>query len=459
MSSLPRNTLLSGPIAGTLLRLAAPMVIGIASIVLFQVVDTFFVGQLGVTPLAAMSYTFPITFIVLSVGMGLSIGATAVIARAIGQGNQTLVRRLTTHSLLLAAVVVTVLASLGLLTLRPLFTLMGAGADTIPLIVEYMLPWYMAVGFLIIPMVGNGAIRASGDTKTPMYIMLVAGLVNLALDPLLIFGLGPFPRMELRGAAYATAISWVLTFVFGLWILHYREHMLELERPRLKEVLSSWQRVIRIGLPAAATNLLLPLALLIITRFASNFGEDAVAALGVGTRVEGLALVGANALSTATTPFIGQNFGAGNHERIRGAFGFLVKAALIWGAGVALPLFVFADEFASWFNDSPAVVTLAAEFLRIVPASYGALGVGVIIGTFFNALNEPARSALVMVVRLFALAVPLSYVGMRLYGMPGIFAGLSVGNFAIGVIAFTLASASLARVRRRTSMQPAAPSS
>ena len=166
------------------------MLIGIAAIVLFNVVDTFWVGQLGAAELAAMSFTFPVVMVVFSVSMGIGIGATAVIARALGHGDEDQVRRLTTDALLLANVAVTAVAIGGLLTMDPLFRALGADEATLVLIRQYMVPWYLGVGFLVIPMVGNSAIRATGDTKTPSYVMLVTGLVNAVLDPFLIFGWG-----------------------------------------------------------------------------------------------------------------------------------------------------------------------------------------------------------------------------------------------------------------------------
>ena len=159
--------LLTEPVGPTLIRLALPMVVGLAAIILFTVVDTFFVGRLGATPLAAMSFCFPVNFVVYSVTMGIGIGTTSVISRAIGEGDQARVRRLTTHALVLALGTVTLIAGIGLVTMDPIFSAMGADATTLPLIREYMTPWLWGVGLLVIPMVGNSAIRATGDTVSP----------------------------------------------------------------------------------------------------------------------------------------------------------------------------------------------------------------------------------------------------------------------------------------------------
>ena len=175
---MPNPDILRGPVGATLIRLAIPMMFGIVSILLFQVVDTFYIGRLGTRELAAISFTFPVVFVVMSAAIGLAVGTTAVISKAIGEGDRHRVKRLTTDGLALAVVVVTALGFAGLAAMRPIFRLMGAGPELMPLIEQYMTIWFVGVGLLVIPMVGNAAIRATGDTKTPSIIMAISGGVN-----------------------------------------------------------------------------------------------------------------------------------------------------------------------------------------------------------------------------------------------------------------------------------------
>ncbi len=199
--------LIDGPVSETLRRMTIPMIIAIFAMIAFNLTDTYFVSRLGTTPLAAMSFTFPLVFIINTITLGIGSGGGAVIARAIGAGDTDRVRRLTTDLLTLSLLLVAVMVTIGLLTIKPVFTLLGATEETLPLIRQYIAIWYSGVIFVVIPMVGNAAIRATGDTKTPSNIMLFAFGVNLVLDPLLIFGIGPFPRLELAGAAIATDVA------------------------------------------------------------------------------------------------------------------------------------------------------------------------------------------------------------------------------------------------------------
>ncbi len=449
--------LLTEPVGPTLIRLALPMVVGLAAIILFTVVDTFFVGRLGATPLAAMSFCFPVNFVVYSVTMGIGIGTTSVISRAIGEGDQARVRRLTTHALVLALGTVTLIAGIGLVTMDPIFSAMGADATTLPLIREYMTPWLWGVGLLVIPMVGNSAIRATGDTVSPSAIMIVAGVLNIALDPILIFGLGPVPALGLAGAAIATVISWSVTFAAASWLLVKRERMILFELPTAAELWASWRAILYVGLPAAGTNLLVPLSTGILTRFVAGYGTFAVAAFGVGGRMEALAMIGINAMATALTPFIGQNYGAGNCDRIRAALGFGSKVALAWGGGAAVLLGLLAVPIARIFNDEPQVVAHCVDYMRFIPFSYGLLGIAMLVNTTFVALGRPLQASLVIGVRLFVLAIPLAWLGSTLFDLRGLFGGVAIGNVLACAFAYALVRRHLAVVERQIALSTAPP--
>ena len=440
--------LLQGPVGKTLISLAIPMAFGIMAILLFAIVDTLYIGRLGAEPLAAMGFIFPINFIVMNITRGLSVGISSTIARAIGEGNQPKVQRLTTDGLGLAILIVTFLALIGLTQLNTIFSLMGAEGDMLALISDYMIPWCLGVGFLIIPMIGVGALRATGDTKTPAIIMTIAGLINIILDPLLIFGIGPFPRLELQGAALATVASWVVAFAASLWILWKREKLIRLPIFDPKHTFDSWKQILYIGIPAAGTNVMEPLSMAMIIRIISKYGEEPVAAFGVGGLVGAMLLIGIRALSLATGPFVGQNFGAGNYDRIRAALRFGSKSSLIWGGVAFVILCLCAGMIAPIFNDDKTVIAAIVLFLQIIPISYGMYGVSTLINSMFNALGKPLHASLVIVLHLFVFVLPLAYLGSKVYGLKGTFIGIAIGNTVIGIIAYLMIQKLLVRVEK-----------
>ena len=431
----PTPDMLVGEVGSTLVRLATPMAFGLAAVILFNVVDTFWVGRLGSRELTAMSFTFPVVFSIMSLAMGLGIGTTSVVARAIGGGDKERVRRLTSHALLLSVVLVTGFALLGLATVRPLFAALGADAETIELIADYMVPWYLGIGLVVVPMVGNAAIRATGDTKSPSVVMVISGLVNLVLDPMLIFGFGPIPRLELRGAAIATVISYGFAFAAGLWILGRRLGMIEWALPRLEQLWTSWRQLLYVGAPAALTNMLLPLSTAVITRVLAVHGPSSVAAFGVGSRIEALSLIGMTSLSIAIAPFVGQNHGAGRPARVAAAIAFALRGSLLLGGGIAIVLALAARPIAALFTADAEIGAEIATYLWMVPVSYGLLGASMIASSAFNAVNRPFPASAIVGSRVFILAIPLAYAGSQLFGVVGVFAGIASANLLIGLVA------------------------
>lgn len=439
-----------GPITGTLIRLTIPMTFGMIGMVAFNLVDTYFVGRLGTNELAALSFTLPVVLVIQSIALGLGVGASAVISRAIGEGNTGQVRRLTTDSLVLALLTVLGFVIAGLLTITPVFRFLGARQEVLPLAARYMRIWYFGVVFVVVPMVGNNAIRATGDVKTPALIMVIAAIVNTCLDPLLIFGIGPFPRLEIEGAALATVLSRATTFSVALYVLGYRDKMLTRVVPKFRDVLKSWGRILYIGLPTAGTRIVIPLAIGYITRIVSAYGTPAVAGYGVSSRIEFFAFTVVVALSSVLMPFMGQNWGACNHGRLSLGARSAEVLALVWGAFIFILFVVAARPIASLFNSDPDVIATIVTYLRIVPLAYGLQGVRMVASSSLNALNRPLHASALAIGQMFVVYVPLAMLASRLYGLTGVFGALALAYFVGGFAGHVVLGRVLASEYRST---------
>ncbi|MCK4925644.1 MAG: MATE family efflux transporter, partial [Spirochaetes bacterium] len=434
MRTDPRKAvLIEGPVGKTLVNLTIPMMFGIISMVAFNLVDTLLVGRLGAMELAALSYTFPVVLVIMSLSMGLGIGASAVISVAIGEGNHQKVRRLTTDSIVLSVLIVAVFAFAGQLTIGPVFTALGAPPHILVHTRRYMRIWYFGMICVVVPMVGNNAIRASGDTKTPAIIMTTAALINLAVDPLLIFGLGPFPRLEIAGAAIATVCARTTTLIVSLYILAVRKKMLTLQIPSMRELLDSWKRILYIGIPAASTRIIIPLATGVITRLLSAYGPETVAGYGVASRIEFFLLTVVLALSAVLAPFVGQNWGAGRHDRVRNGIKFSKQFSLVYGVVLIGVLALIARPLASIFSKDDTVITNIATYLRIVPFGYGLQGVLLICVSAMNVLNKPLHAVLLSLVQMFVVYIPLAYLGSNLFGVRGVYGALAISYLLSGI--------------------------
>jgi len=426
--------LIEGPVQKTLIRLTIPMVLGTLGMVIFNLSDTFFVGQLGTNQLAALTFTFPVVLIVSSLAMGLGIGASAVISRAIGEGNHYKVKRLTTDSLTLSLIFVGFFALFGLFTINPLFRLLGASGEVLAYISQYMTIWYLGVVFVVIPMVGNNAIRASGDTKTPGLIMVFAALVNIVLDPILIFGIGPFPRLEIAGAAIATVIARASTLILSFWFLAFKEKMISFNIPEFRTVVESWKQVLYIGLPTAATKIMIPLGAGVILSIVATYGSETVAGFGVATRIEFFALAVVMALSSVLGPFIGQNWGASKFGRIKSGIKFSYKFSLIWGLVIFIIFAIFGGTIGSLFSNNPNVISVTRLYLLIIPIGYGLYGILVMATSTLSVLKKPIHAAILTLTQTFLLYVPMAYIGSYFFGLWGVFVALPISYFFAGII-------------------------
>lgn len=430
-----KATLTSGPVGPMLFWLGLPMVGGIAAIHLFNLTDTYFISRLGTVELAAISFTIPVVLMVGFIALGLGMGAASVVSRIIGEGNQHEVRRTVTDSLVLAVLIVGMVATVGYLTIDPLFRLLGATDEVLPLIRQYMEVWYCFVAFMIIPMVANNIIRATGDTVTPSLIMMTAAVLNVILDPILIFGLLGAPELGIAGAAWATVIARFLTLIASLYVLIFKAKLIEFSVPTLSELTRSWKRVMHIALPTAGTNLLMPLSQTFFVWLAASYGTEAVAAVGTGFRVEGFTLIIPVAIGSTLIPFFGQNWGAKKYGRIKEARKLAILSAFVWGVISWLFCLCFSGFIARIFSSEPEVIKDIQLFLSIVFIGHCLQHVAVHATFMFNAVGSPLQAASVNIIRVFLLMVPLAFVLSLSMGLPGIFVGMAVGNMIAGIIA------------------------
>ena len=411
--------LTEGSIGRALLKMTVPMIWGMLAMMTFNLADTYFVAKLGTIPLAAMGFTFPVVLTIAHVALGLGIGASSVISRAIGEGDTNKVKRLTTDSLYLSLLLVSITILVGFLTINPLFKMMGANEQTLSYIQQYMRIWYIGVLFLVIPMVGNHAIRASGDAFIPGMIMVVGSLINIILDPILIFGFWGIPAMGIKGAAWATVVARALTMILSLWVLHKKKQMLSFQLPPLKMLVESWKKILYIGIPSSGTMLVPTICLGILTWMVADFGQEAVAGFGVAGKIEGFAVVIFMALSTVLSPFVGQNWGAHQFNRVRKGLTKVFNFSLIWGSLQAILLFIFAEPITTLFNHDPQVTRYTILYLQIIPISYGLLSIIHLSSAAFNALGKPLPAAVIMLFRLVILHIPLAYFGKKHFGFLG----------------------------------------
>lgn len=424
-------TLTEGDVGQQLKIMAIPMVWGLMSTMSLNAIETFFIARLGREALAAFSFTFPILMVLTSLGIGLGAGTSSAVARAIGEGDEMRARRLATDAMSLTFLLSVCVCIVGWLTIEPLFLAMGASPELIPLIRSYMSIWYFSPPCLLVPMVSLAALRAMGMSHVQGYIMSAAGLFNLLLDPILIFGWGPVPALGLSGAAIATLVTRTLILSSVIYILHRRVGMLVNPFVRWQLLRGSWVTIVFVGVPAMCANIVIPIASAIVLAMVSAYGNDAVAGLGIATRVEPLMLIVFYALSGIVGPFFGQNSGAGKLDRLSEAVALLTRFCLFMGAAVAVFLWFGGGVIAGLFGDHREVILVAASYFSIIPLSYGAYGIIMSVNAAFNGLGRPWPAMALSGARVLYVYLPLAWLGQWLWGLNGIFIATALANISI----------------------------
>ncbi|NNF40950.1 MAG: MATE family efflux transporter [Woeseiaceae bacterium] len=435
-----------GPVGGHLRDMALPMLLGITTMMAQSFIDAWFLGQVGDRALAAYSFGFPILMIVTSVAIGLGAGTSSVVARAIGADDHRRAKRLVTDSLILSFLITAAISVVGILTIEPLFRLLGAPADMIPMIRSFMTILYVGVPFFVVGMVGTFGMRATGDTRVPSALMIGGAILNVVLDPIFIFGIGPIPGMGLDGAAVAAFLARSTIFAGSLYVLFHKFDMLTFKKPDLPELRQSWVDILHVGLPAAGTNAIVPIGLALITAMIARFGPEAVAGFGVASRIESLVLVLYYALSGVIGPFVGQNLSAGKEDRIQESLRLCARFCVLSGLVLAALLASLSGVLPALFSDNEAVISVTRLFMWIAPISYGTYGIVMVVNAAFNGLGNPLPGVIISVTRILVLYVPLAMLGMRVYGVAGIFAAYAIANVVSGILGYAWAKRSAHRL-------------
>ena len=407
-----------------------PMLFGILSIMSFQLVDSAFIGQLGVLPLAAQGFTAPIAMIFIGLQVGLGIATTSLIARALGSDQAVFAKQLGGLVVVLGAIGIAVVSILVLVFREAILSVLSAPQSVMPIIDDYWGWWLVSTWIGAMIYFFYSICRSNGNTMLPGTIMVVTSLLNIALDPLFIFVFD----FGIVGAAYATIVA----FSIGMVIIvpkSLSSHWLTFDFTDL-DLAQTLAKIGHIMGPAMVSQLLPPLSSVLATKLLAGFGTAAVAAWAVSSRFEFFAIVTVLALTMTLPPMVGRFYGAGNYADIRR----LVRIAVIYVLGfqalVALLVAFAAPGIASLMSSDQDVTEIVTWHLLWVPLSLGPLGVCMMMVSVANALGQPYKALWMSALRLFAFFLPALWIGGQVGGLWGLFIGASIGNALAGLAAW-----------------------
>ena len=402
------NTLTSGSLASGLLKLSGPMLVSALLQNLQSIIDLFWVGRLGANSVAALAMSGTILMMLFPVFLGLSTGTIAFVSRNVGAGNHKDASDAAGQSLILAVLFGIVMGVTGGVFAPALCRLLGAEADVVTLGSSYLRISFLGSVTIFTVFIGNSILQGAGNTVIPMFSMILANVINLALDPLLIFGLCGLPRMGVRGAALATVLSQLAATVMVVSLIVYGKSGTHV-RPR------NWRlhpplalKILRIGLPSSAQMLSRSLMSLVLMRIVASCGTSAVAAYGIGLRFLMISLMPCFSLGGAAATMVGQNLGAGKAHRATTAAWMATGMATTALAVIALLLVSFAPRLIGVFDSSHEVVTTGTRYLRTAAPFYVFAALAIVLERSMMGAGHTLTPMIITVVCLWGLQVPLA---------------------------------------------------
>lgn len=424
-----------------------PMLFGVLSLMSFQLVDSAFIGQLGVLPLAAQGFTLPIQMVIIGIQVGLGIATTAVIAKAIGANQTRYAQQLGGLVIVMGSFAVALFGVIIYLLREPILLMLSAPETVLPIIDSYWIYWLISSWTGALLYFFYSVCRANGNTMLPGTMMMVTSLINLALDPLFIFTFD----LGINGAAIATVVA------FGLGILVVAPKVAAKQWVCFDwhdlDLIASLRSIGNIMGPAMISQLLPPLSSMLATKLLAGYGTAAVAAWALGSRYEFFAIVSVLALTMSMPPMVGRLLGAQKINEIRQLVSIAVKYVLASQLLIAVITYLSSQFLATLMTSEEQVEHILNWHLMIVPVSLGPLGICMLMVSINNALGKSYTALTISALRLFAFFLPCLWIGSMLGGIEGIFWGSLAGNVAAGACAWLMYQNAISQVERKLSIK------
>jgi len=431
------------PLSKAILLLSIPMVLEMIMESVFALVDIFFVSRLGAEAVATVGITESLMTVIYAIGIGLSVGTTALVSRRIGEKRPEKATEAAVQAIFTGIVVSFLFSAVGIFFSRDLLRLMGASESTVEM--GYMYPAIMLGGNMVIMLlfIINAVFRSSGDAAISMRVLWFANILNIVLDPLLIFGIGPFPELGIKGAAIATTTGRGLAVLYQLYLLWSGRYRVKVRAQQLVIRIREVGKLVRLSLGAIGQNLIATSSWIFLVWVATSLGEEVVAGYTIAIRVVLFALLPAWGLANAAATLVGQNLGAEKPERAeRSAWVVGIGNMILLGA-VSIFFIAIPDRFIAFFIDpveEPIVMQSGVTVLRIVSFGFLVYALGQVMVNAINGAGDTATPVWINFIAFWLMEIPLAYLLTHVWGLHihGVCYAILIGEAALTFIALAI---------------------
>jgi putative MATE family efflux protein len=415
-------------------KLAFPVMLGMAAQTLYSVVDMVFVGWLGGGALAAITFNMPLVFFSIGINFGLGVGVTSSIARALGRRDKATADNTATHALLIGCCLGVVAPAVGLVYRYPIFALLGTPPEIMASAVEYFRITALGFVFTILNVQFRAIMGGEGDTRTPMVFQVGGTVLNLVLDPLLIFGAG----LGIAGAAWATVVSQAAVFLaFAYFFFVRRGTYVRLDFARFRPSRPILAGILTIGIPASMQMVIMSVSGMVFNRIIAPFGSQAVAAYGVGGRLDQIYFMPTFALASSMVTLTGMFVGAGRIDLVRSTLYYTIGCGLLLAFGFGILFYAFSPWIYTVFTDDGEIVAMAVAYIRTLVFAFPFITVGMISSRVFQGFGQGLPGLLLTSIRVILVSVPLAYLFVDVlgYGLESIWYALMISPIVASVFA------------------------
>jgi len=398
------------------------------SIALYNIIDTFWVARLGHEAIAALAIVLPYHILIIAIGVGTGIGVNSLVSRRFGEGNVEATNPVAGQIFSISGFFGIIFLVAAVLFPHTILTICGATPDIMDYAMQYLTIIGFGFPFLFFTLITNNLLRGSGDAVRPMIFMLTAIVTNIILDPFMIFGIGPFPEMGVRGAALATVIAQLLGAGLSFWYIIARKSAYRIKLPHISPSLPILHDIYRVGFPSMIIEITESLCFVLFNNVLASFGSLAIAAAGIGFRIADLAFMFIIGVAHGLLPIVGFNFGARIWKRLWGAVR-LASGGIMLLMGVAtVVLEIFAPQLIGIFSDDLELMAIAVPAMRIILSSLVIAGPAILFITTFQGLSKGKEVMILSLARQLIFFVPALFLLPRILGINGVWLSVPVSD-------------------------------
>jgi putative MATE family efflux protein len=429
---------------GSMLRhvvsFSIPMLLGNVLQALYNTVDSIWVGRfLGAEALGAVSVSFPIIFVLISLVMGTTMGATVLVAQYMGAKQIDMVKKTINNTFVLLTVSAAAATVLGIFFNREILSLINTPEEIMAMAADYLNIFLMGLVFMFGYNAVSAILRGLGDSRTPLIFLAISTAINIVLDPMLILGVGPFPNMGISGAALATTIAQGISFFIAVFYLNSRDHLLSINLKSFVFDKGITIKTIKIGIPSGVQMSVVSVGMLVVSSIINSFGTEVVATFGMASRLDQFAIMPSQSISMATSAIAGQNIGAGKDDNVKETVKWATLLAVGISALLTLAVQLAPEAVLRLFTTDVVLLEKAGKALRILSLSYVFSAIMFVTNGFLRGAGDTVATMVFSITSLWLIRLPMAKL------LSGI-AGLGANGIWIAIVASTVISMLMSRL-------------